>query len=197
MNIEKTEQFFDNLADQWDQMTKQNFRSIKTILNISGLKKELNILDIATGTGVLIPFLEKFKPEHITAIDVSKKMIERAVVKYKDKYNNIDFIYGNFYEFEEKNFDYAICYRAYPHFTDKELFAKHLSSCLKLGGRFVIAHSESKEVINNRHNSNHTSSEAKNLESALKEEEYFKPYFDIDIVIDTEDFYVISGIKKE
>ena len=73
-------------------------------------------------------------------------------------------------------------------------FAKKLHSTLKDGGRFIIAHNESRQSINERHKK--TASHVSDILSDAKTEaKIFEGLFDIDITADTDYLYVISGRK--
>lgn len=191
---QSTREYFDSLAYKWDTMCCHNSEKIKKILALANIKKNTRILDIATGTGILIPYLYEYVPEEITAIDLSEMMIKQA--KKNHKYANVKFEVANFYEFDQTGFDLAIVYSAYPHFSDKAAFATKLAACLKPGGRFVIAHSESKEVINARHSGDHVSKVSSALQEAETESKCFITVFDIDIMVDTDELYIISGRKR-
>ena len=47
--------FFDQCASWWDEDMIRNEDIIATILDNSGIKEGLHILDVACGTGVLFP----------------------------------------------------------------------------------------------------------------------------------------------
>lgn len=55
MNIESTKIYFDNLAENWDNICHHDMKKIDTIVSLAQLPENSRILDIATGTGVLIP----------------------------------------------------------------------------------------------------------------------------------------------
>jgi len=191
---QSTKEYFDSIANKWDTMCHHNPEKIAAILTLANIKSNGCILDIATGTGVLIPHLLKHGPEEITAIDLSELMIVQARKNHSDP--RVRFEQSNFYEFQQTGFDFAIAYSAYPHFPDKEAFALKLSDCLNPNGRFMIAHSESKETINGRHSGDEVRKVSSSLKEAAAESSYFKAVFDIDILVDTDELYIISGIKR-
>ncbi|KNZ41170.1 hypothetical protein AKG39_13695 [Acetobacterium bakii] len=175
-------------------MCHHNPEKITAILTLANIKSNSRILDIATGTGILVPHLLKHEPDEIVAIDLSELMIAQARKNHIDP--RVRFQSANFYEFEQTGFDFAIAYSAYPHFSDKEAFARKLSDSLNPNGRFMIAHSESKETINGRHSGDEVRKVSSSLKEAATESSYFKAAFDIDILVDTDELYIISGIKR-
>ncbi|MGI6110128.1 MAG: class I SAM-dependent DNA methyltransferase [Eubacteriaceae bacterium] len=195
MNTQQTRDFFNRMAPQWDQMSSHNPDKIHTILGMADIPENAEILDIATGTGIMIPFLLDKNPKHITAIDLSDKMIEEARRKCLDP--RVSFETADLYQFNCDPVDLALIYSAYPHFPDKKALAEKLYELIKPGGRFMIAHSESKEKINSRHSGEHVRKVSEGLQNVETESAYFENLFDIDTMIDTSEIYILSGIRKQ
>lgn len=145
--------FFNSMAEVWDTAYYHNTDKIKYILNLLNTKRGSKILDVGTGTGILVPFLseEVGIQGEITAIDFSYKMIEVAQRKYA--YKNVSFICDDVFgvDFPNEYFDFIICYSVFPHFEDKQSAINILSKYLKDGGKLAIFHSQSREAINNLH----------------------------------------------
>jgi len=59
----------------------------------------------------------------------------------------------------------------------------------------MVAHSESKETINGRHSGDEVSEFSSSLKEALAESSCFKTAFSIDILVDSNEFYIISEKK--
>lgn len=183
---------FNNIAFKWDEICKHDDAKLRKIIELSAVKEGSRILDVGTGTGILISYLLKTHPSNLTAVDISDNMISIADSKYKE--SNVKFIVTDIMDFYEDGFDYIFLYSVYPHFPDKNALFKHLSSLLHTGGKIIIAHSESKEKINEIHNK---SEHFKNhiLLSANKTAGIMSKYFKINMVIDNEDMYFISGTR--
>ena len=80
--------FFNCVAKNWDNMIEVNDSKINYLLSKLEIKEDDSILDIGTGTGVLIPFLDNLIPSgFIRGIDISKGMLEVALEKYGNKSN--------------------------------------------------------------------------------------------------------------
>ena len=186
-------EFFNKVAFQWDKMCKHNDVKLRRIIELSSITSNARILDVGTGTGILINYLLEKYPLKITAIDISENMIAVAKEKYNDK--RVEFIVKDVLEFKEIGYDYIFIYSAYPHFNDKEALFKHLLGRLNDGGKIIIAHSESKEKINQVHSKNHRIKEDL-LPAAEVTIKVMSKYFRIDKVVDNEEMYYISGIRK-
>lgn len=146
-------EFFNSMAEKWDTVCQHDTNKIEYILDLLNIENKSKILDVGTGTGILIPFLSERVGEEgkIIAIDVSEKMLEVAQRKYSNR--NTTFVCGDVLEADlpKEFFDSVICYSVFPHFNDKQMAISVISKCLKRGGKFVICHSQSREAINNLH----------------------------------------------
>lgn len=71
--IQKAEviEFFDKCAPEWDAGMVRNEAVINKILDNAGVGKHSRVLDVACGTGVLIPDYLSRGVESVTAIDIS------------------------------------------------------------------------------------------------------------------------------
>ncbi|WP_024466016.1 class I SAM-dependent methyltransferase [Treponema pedis] len=188
--------FFNELANRWDDIAENNERSIDFIVEYADLKPECTVLDIGCGTGILESRILKFNPKKILAIDISMNMILKAKQKFKD--SRIEFLNADIYTLCENGFDRAFIFNAYPHFIEKENLAEKLYGCLKQNGRFIIAHDHSRHEVNSRHDKTikREASVSFELKSAEEEAVIWKKFFKIDTLIDKENLYMISGVKN-
>ena len=120
----KVEEFFDNIADGWNNLDN-NYELINKLLLEIGIKENDKILDLACGKGVITPYLFNLSKSKVIGIDISSKMINYAK-KINDDKSRYEFIHGDFinYDFKDK-FDVIVIFNAYPHFLNpKELSSK-------------------------------------------------------------------------
>lgn len=146
--------FFDKLASNWDDMAKIDWQKLNYIVERFELKANQSILDIGTGTGVLIPQLrEKIGMNgQLAVVDISGEMLAAA----RKKFGSIaDFFQANVISLpsEANRFDQVICYSAFPHFPDKEAALEEMARVVKAGGHITIAHASGRSKLNNFHRS--------------------------------------------
>ena len=151
-----TKDYFDKAADTWD--TKYLTPSLHSFLE--KLVPQFNIttgqavLDVGTGTGVLIPYLVKAVGPigSVTAIDLSEKMVQACKAKYANV-KNVEIKVGNIEDtaFPPETFDAVTCFGVFPHLENKEKALKNIISMLKRGGKLVIAHALSSEELKAHH----------------------------------------------
>ncbi len=151
-----TRDFFNKKAATWDRTAHHDSKKLATIMKLIGLRKGNRVLDVGTGTGVLVPWIsEEVGPSgFVVAVDVAEKMLEIAQKKF-DNHTNVCFVRGDVLEDEVgKQFDAIICYSMFPHFGHRQNEAlQRLSTLLNDKGKLVVCHSQSHEEINAIHQS--------------------------------------------
>jgi demethylmenaquinone methyltransferase/2-methoxy-6-polyprenyl-1,4-benzoquinol methylase len=143
-------EFFDRLAPDWDADMVRNDAIIGTILDNAGVTEGKDVLDVACGTGVLIPDYMKREVASVTGIDISPKMAEIARAKFPQP--EVTILCGDVETTDfGKPFDCIVVYNAFPHFPDPERLITRLSELLKPGGTLTVAHGMSREKIDAHH----------------------------------------------
>jgi len=151
----KRKAFFDLHANTWDVICNHDEAKLEEIFKVLSLKKGDRVLDVGTGTGILIPhILKRIGSEgKIVALDHTENMIKKAKEKFPQKeYPNVNFVIKSFFETTSKYlFDSIICYSCFPHLEDKERFFQKSFDLLNWTGTLLIAHSSSRAEINEMH----------------------------------------------
>jgi ubiquinone/menaquinone biosynthesis C-methylase UbiE len=150
----KKKSFFNEKAEVWDEISVHNLEKVQYISELLEIRGDDKILDVGTGTGIMIPFYERYLVEgSVVAVDHSEKMIEVARSKYPEKkHPMISYLVSDVYELKyDADFDLVVCYSCFPHFVNQLLALKILSKALKKGGRLAVAHSDSAKKINGVH----------------------------------------------
>lgn len=188
--------FFARLAPKWDSdYTTKNDAIINIILDNAGVEKGKEILDVACGTGILIPFYLEREAASVTAIDITPEMAEIAREKFPQE--NVRIICGDATETDfGQLFDCIVIYNALPHFPDAEMLIGRLSSLLKEDGILTVAHGMSREMINAVHSSNSAQAVSAGLMAAEELAEIFNKYITVTTLISDEDMYQVAGRKK-
>ncbi len=191
-------EFFNERADQWDTITVHDMSKVEYIVSLLNLKENSEVLDVGTGTGVMIPFyLSKIKTGHVLAVDYSKKMIDVAKSKYP-KSDVLSYKVLDIYNLKDRDkYDFIVCYSCFPHFPDPIEAIHVMSHALKDGGKFVIAHSSSKEHINKVHETGGEEINTDYLpELDVMKELYHINNIEVEFSRDDNDYYIVIGRKK-
>lgn len=189
-------QFFDKLSSTWDENEIYSTpEKVNEILDYLNIKLGDRILDLGTGTGVLLPYLSQRigKSGQITAVDYSTGMLNRAISKYgmilpRPIFLNLDF--EN--EIIQGEFDKIILYCVYPHLHHPvKTLKKIIKQNLKEGGILTIAFPCNNEPINKIHEEKHSESgllpTASSLAQFLKEQG-----LNAEMIVDDSSAYVIN-----
>lgn len=147
--------FFDLLAVRWDdEEIKSTPEKISLVLDAIGVAAGQSVLDLGTGTGVLIrPLLSRIGPQgRLTAIDASGGMLERAIAKHRAE-KGVRFVLADFEEQPvEGRYDLIMLYCVYPHLSRPlETLRRLWSDNLNPGGRIAIAFPSDEKFINAIH----------------------------------------------
>ncbi len=149
----KAIEFFNNAAARWDETVRHDTNKIQSLLEKVAVKPGQHILDVGSGTGVLVPFLLNLVGSEgtVVAVDISEKMVETARRKIADP--RLSFLVLDIEQsgLSGRLFDVIICYSVFPHFEKPEKALSNMYNLLIAGGILVIMHSDSRETINNRH----------------------------------------------
>lgn len=189
-------EFFDRVALTWDVELIKNEAVIEKILDNAEVKRGQDILDVACGTGVMIPYYLARGAATVTGIDISPEMAKIAVNKFSAE-SNVTILCGDVEETQfDKKFDVIVVYNAFPHFPDPRRLIKTLSSLLKEGGRLTIAHGASREAIDGHHKGA-AIKVSNGLMSADSLRALFTPYFEVEVTISNGYMYQVSGVKQD
>jgi len=188
--------FFDRCAPSWDAEMIKNDAIIERILDNAEVGADMDVLDVACGTGVMFDYYVNRKVASVTGIDISPEMAKIAAAKYESN-PKIRVICGDVedYSFDRK-FDRIVVYNAFPHFPYPKRLIKTLSKLLKEDGRLTVAHGMSREAIDNHH-SGSASKVSNGLMSAESLKRIFDAHFRVEVVISNRHMYQVSGVKRD
>lgn len=185
--------YFDQKAADWDSRMVRNEAVIASILDHADIHPGIDILDVACGTGILIPDYLKRRASFITGIDISPNMIAEAEKKFRQPEVTLICTPAETYE-PEKKFDAIMVYNALPHFRDPQALIAHLSDLLKPDGTLTVAHGLSRKRINEHHAGMNTSL-SEDLMSIEELSELFSEFLEVIYTNSDEQSYQATGRK--
>ena len=191
MNKHDVIAFFDRLAPQWDADMIKSDDIIHTILRNADVHPGARVLDVACGTGVMIPYYLEQNVESVTAIDISPEMVKIAQGKFPQA--NVEILCGDVETAVfPHNFDNIVIYNAFPHFPEPERLIRRLSGLLNPGGTLTVAHGMSRAHIDAHHQG-----AASRVSIGLMHEDalaaMFRKYLDLTVKLSTDQMYQITG----
>ena len=146
--------YFDSVAVEWDSRGLPDDDMIKFLLSVSGVKEGDKVLDVGSGTGVLLPYLSwrVGGNGHVVAVDCSQGMLERSREKNGDL-PNVSFRNADVEtDLLPGHFDHIIMFNMFPHLrhpftTIRRLVERNLT----VDGNLLIFHSMGRNKLNEMH----------------------------------------------
>jgi ubiquinone/menaquinone biosynthesis C-methylase UbiE len=135
---------FNSWAENYDNPSIRNgffTRSNKAIVKLLPQTFEVSILDVGTGTGILIEqVILKNKSAHLFGIDISPEMVKKAKRKFQGK-NNVTVALGsvNKLPYKDNSFEFVTCANSFHHHPDSMQSLKEIKRVLKPGGKLILS----------------------------------------------------------
>ena len=185
--------FFDRLAPQWDADMIRHDDIISFILDNAQVGPGKDVLDVACGTGVLIPDYLSRNVASVTAVDIAPEMVKICRSKFPQE--NVAVLCGDVETLPiDKKFDCVMVYNAFPHFPEPARLIERLSALVKEGGTLTIAHGMSRAQIDNHH-----SGAASRVSIGLMDENalaaMFRRHLRLTVKISNDRMYQVTGQK--
>ncbi len=146
--------YFNRMAANWDEtIAEKDATKLQQLADSMDILAGACVLDVGTGTGVLIPYLLAKVGENgrLVAMDFAEEMLKKA--RAKGFKGNIEYLQADIsgVPLPAATFDAVVCYSAFPHFPDKPLALREINRLLKASGRLFIGHTSSRAAINQIH----------------------------------------------
>jgi demethylmenaquinone methyltransferase/2-methoxy-6-polyprenyl-1,4-benzoquinol methylase len=189
-------EFFDRCAPTWDADMIKSDVIIGKILDNAEVGADMDILDVACGTGVMFDYYLQRNVASVTGIDIAPEMAKIAAEKFAGE-PKVQVICGDVEEYAfDRKFDRIVVYNAFPHFPYPKRLIKTLAGLLKEDGRLTVAHGMSREAIDGHH-SGAASKVSNGLMTADKLKRIFDAHFEVEVVISNRHMYQVSGVKQD
>jgi ubiquinone/menaquinone biosynthesis C-methylase UbiE len=151
-----SQEFFNARATTWDEkVAEKDLSKLETMLARIDIKSGDTVLDVGTGTGVFVPFLLRKigQAGRLVCLDYAEAMLD--IAREKDFKGNVSFLCADIENsgLPDEAFNAVVCYSVFPHFEDKPKALSEICRVLQPGGRLFIAHTSSRQAINDIHRS--------------------------------------------
>ncbi|AZS15431.1 class I SAM-dependent methyltransferase [Paenibacillus lutimineralis] len=120
-----------DFSNQTLSMNNQDY--IKWMIRSLQLNKQMKVLDVAAGTGILSRAIAPYV-DRVVSVDISEAMIEEGITQNDlQGINNIEYIHGHVEQlpFEEDTFDLVISRFAFHHFLNPLLVLTEMTRVCK------------------------------------------------------------------
>ena len=111
---------------------------LKTTVKASGLRSGERVLDVGTGTGILITFILKYGPAEIHACDLSENMLQRV----KEKFPQVIVHHCDIRDLPlpDDSLDVVFINACFSNIMDKSKSLDNIYRLVRRQGRLVISH---------------------------------------------------------
>ena len=118
---------------------------LERIVASGGVVKGATVLDVGSGTGIMVPLIRKYEPAHIYACDLSEAMLARL----RKNYAYAETILGDVRDLRlpDSSLDVVFINACYPNIVDKATAFSNIGRMVKPGGHLVISHPLGKTFI--------------------------------------------------
>ncbi len=167
---------------------------LEKIVASGKIKKKDVVLDVGSGTGILIPIIKKYNPSVIYACDLSENMLGQL----KKNYPEVETFRTDIKDFAlpDSSADVVFINACYPNIADKTAAFKNIARIIKPGGRMVLSHPLGKGFVEKiRRIAPYPLDDFPEKEDA---ENLFRSLgFSIRTFIDDPELYVLAAVKSE
>jgi SAM-dependent methyltransferase len=118
---------------------------LETIVAAASIAPGECVLDVGSGTGILIPLIRAYRPGSIVACDLSGKMLERL----NRNYSGVKTVQADVRDLSlpDASVDAAFLNACYPNIADKHGALANIARMMRTDGRMVISHPLGKTFI--------------------------------------------------
>lgn len=152
-----------------------------------------SILDVGSGTGILIPIIKKYKPSCIYACDLSEDMLNQL----RENYSFVKTILADVRDLRlpDQCIDVVFINACYPNIVDKAGAFSNISRMIKPEGRLVISHPLGKAFIYSL--KNRMPFALDDFPEEPKASALLKPFgFKVETFIDEPELYILVALKN-
>jgi SAM-dependent methyltransferase len=118
---------------------------LKATIRASRLRRGERVLDVGTGTGILIPYILKCGPSEIHACDLAENMLRRVKRKFPQVMVHLCDV-GDL-QLPDDSLDLAFINACFSNIMDKSKCLNNLYRLLRRKGRLVVSHPLGREFI--------------------------------------------------
>lgn len=161
---------------------------LKEIVAAGQIGRSDAVLDVGTGSGILIPYILDYKPSKIHACDLAENMLQRVREKFPHVLTHLCDVKD--LNLPDDTLDVTYINGCFSNIMDKEGSLDNLFRMLRSGGRLVISHPLGREFIHEL--KGHTPFPLDLLPDQAEASELFGRHgFAIEKYVDEPEFYLL------
>ena len=139
-------QRFDELHGRFlEPLSPDVIERMERIVATPQIQPEEVVLDVGTGTGALVPLIQRYRPGRVVACDLSARMLEQVARLHPDvERHHVDV---RDLKLRDSSIDVVFMNGMFGNIADKEGAIRNVGRMLRSGGRVVISHPEGRAFV--------------------------------------------------
>ncbi len=118
---------------------------LEATVKASSLRRGERVLDVGTGTGILVPYIMKYSPSEIHVCDLAENMLRRVKRKFPQVMAHLCDV-GNL-QLPDDSLDVAFINACFSNIMDKSKCLDNLYRLMRPKGRLVVSHPLGRDFI--------------------------------------------------
>ncbi|MDY6986584.1 MAG: class I SAM-dependent methyltransferase [Thermodesulfobacteriota bacterium] len=185
--------FFSKLTHVFDPPLPEGVpERLKKIVAAGRIDRGNVVLDVGTGTGILVPLIQEYEPETIYGCDLSEAMLTRL----KEQYPYVITMAADVRDLmlPDMTVDVVFVNACYPNIVDKTRSLANIGRMINTGGRLVISHPMGKSFID--HLKSQSPFPLDDFPERLQARALLQPHgFEIQEFVDEPQLYILLAVK--
>jgi len=181
---------FDELADLFEPPLPEGVpERLNRIVATADIQEGEVVLDVGTGTGILVPLIELYRPGRIYGCDLSEEMLKRL----GENYSGVETVRSDVRDLSlpDASIDVVFINACYPNIADKDGAFKNLFRMMAPAGRMVISHPLGKHFIDKLRQG--APFPLDDFPGRSEAEQLFSPYgFKLEDLVDEPELYILT-----
>ena len=166
---------------------------LEQIVAAAGIGAGQTVLDVGSGTGILVPIIRQYRPKRIYACDLSQKMLDQV----RKNYPGVDTLLADVRDLTlpDASLDVVFINACYPNIADKPGAFANISRMMTPGGRLVISHPLGKRFIDSLKKTSPFPLD--DFPEKIEAEALMPPYrFEIHTCLDEPSLFILVAVKR-
>ncbi len=181
---------FDQLVDVFETPLQEGVpERLGQIVAAAEIREGEVVLDVGSGTGILIPNIQKYQPERIYACDLSSEMLKQL----QKNYTGVETLISDIRDLNLPDASVHVVFinACYPNIVDKIGAFKNVSRMITPTGRVIISHPLGKRFVDCLRRQ--SSFPFDDFPEASEANKLFNPFgFKADLLVDETDLYILK-----